>query len=153
MEWRLPERAWIGVVKRLQIEAVAHHRDNEPCNMVVRHEVVHARRQQQRLASDRSSRGDNACSWPQHESDSRSISNRLSRQAPRVHPNPAENRPDHRQASGAAALHCEQFIVAKPRRTVLRRNHRKADPARCVSLGGRLKSRDPRLSRPPQRRS
>ena len=49
MEWRLPERAWISGVERLQIETVAHHRDNEACNMVVRHEVVHARRQQQRL--------------------------------------------------------------------------------------------------------
>ena len=49
IERRLPKRAWIGLVERGQIKTVAHEPDDEARNMLLGHEVLHIRRQQQRL--------------------------------------------------------------------------------------------------------
>src|SRR6266567_5846309 len=49
VKWRLPETAHIAARDLLEIKALPHQLNDKPRDMTFRHEVLHIRRQQQRL--------------------------------------------------------------------------------------------------------
>ncbi|MGY3413124.1 hypothetical protein ACVWZV_009290 [Bradyrhizobium sp. GM5.1] len=88
---RLPKPAHIAAHDLPEIEALSHQINHKPRDMAFRHEVLHIRRQKQRLINV--PRPKNTCSSPNVESDPTRFEQRLSRQAPSLPAQGGQRRP------------------------------------------------------------